>query len=198
MQLRFVLSCFLAVVAVLVTGLNLFVGHQQTSTATTTAQSEGVVLLNTFRGNITSSFAMNRLNQVNSAGQRRQQLPRRPSLDSIIQGKWNITGDASWLLDFSIIGFPKCGTSTLMFHLLNHPDVLTFKDERCEISYNQQAKLIRDLYHLPVKIDAVDGSAIKRGIKCPIDLENTKLAMPNYQKYFPKTNYVVGIRHPVS
>jgi len=30
----------------------------------------------------------------------------RPPLESIVEGKWNITGDASWLLDFSIIGFP--------------------------------------------------------------------------------------------
>jgi len=79
-----------------------------------------------------------------------------------------------------------------MFHLLSHPEVRTFEDERCEMSYNQQAVLIRDLY------SQLDGSQrIVRGIKCPIDLENTKLAMPNYQRYFPKTKFIVGIRHPV-
>lgn len=111
----------------------------------------------------------------------------RPPLDSLVQGR-NITGDVSWLLDFSIVGFPKCGTSTLMFNLLHHPEVGTFQDERCENSYNQQAKLVTDLYALKGRI---------RGIKCPFDLENTKLAMRNYQTYFRNTNYIVGLRHPV-
>lgn len=112
-------------------------------------------------------------------------------LNSILQG-WNITGDASWLLDFAIIGFPKCGTSTLMFHLLSHPEVKIFKDERCELAWNRQAILIRDLY-----LKFSPGSSFVRGIKCPGDLENTKLSLPNYQKFFPKTSYIIGIRHPV-
>jgi hypothetical protein len=39
-----------------------------------------------------------------------------PPLNSIAQG-WNITGNPSRLLDFAIVGFSKCGTSSLMFHL---------------------------------------------------------------------------------
>lgn len=116
---------------------------------------------------------------------------QRPPLESIVQG-YRITGDASWLLDFSIVGFPKCGTSTLMFHLQSHPQVAMFSDERCDMSYSKQALLARDLY-----TNFSDQDGLRRGIKCPMDLENTKLAMPNYQRYFPKTNYIVGIRHPV-
>jgi hypothetical protein len=116
-----------------------------------------------------------------------------PPLQSIVNG-WNITGDASWLLSFSIIGFPKCGTSTLMIHLGNHPQVRIFKDERCDMSYRRQAVLIRDLYN---GFQPVGSAELVRGIKCPGDLENTKLAIPNYQKFFPKTRYIVGIRHPI-
>lgn len=61
------------------------------------------------------------------------------------------------------------------------------------MSYNQHVTLIRDLY----KNFSVHDDRIARGIKCPLDLENTKLAMPNYQWLFPRTNYIVGIRHPV-
>jgi hypothetical protein len=120
----------------------------------------------------------------------REPVPR-PPLDSIVQG-WNITGDPSWLLNFAILGFPKCGTSTMMHHLSNHSEIQIFGDERCEMGANQHVPLIRDLYNeLPAGPDYV------RGIKCPMDLENTKLSMRNYQRVFPKTNYIVGVRHPV-
>jgi hypothetical protein len=119
----------------------------------------------------------------------REPVPR-PPLDTIIQG-WNITGDPSWLLNFAILGFPKCGTSTMMHHLSNHSQIQMFNDERCEMASNQEVPLIRDWYN---KLPAGD---YVRGIKCPMDLENTKLSMRNYQKVFPKTNYIVGLRHPV-
>lgn len=118
----------------------------------------------------------------------------RPPLKSIVQG-WNITGDPSWLLQFSIVGFPKSGTSTLMFHLKDHPEIHIFKDERCELAYNQQARLIEDMYrHFPA---ATETQRFVRGIKCPLDLESPQLSMTNYRKFFPKTDFIVGIRHPV-
>jgi hypothetical protein len=113
----------------------------------------------------------------------------RPPLDSIIHNKWNITGDPSWLLQFAIIGFPKCGTSTMMHHLSKHPQVSIFPDERCDLAYNQQAVLIKDSY-------LYLGKNKTRGIKCPMLLESTRLGMRNMHKFFPKTNYIVGIRHP--
>lgn len=114
----------------------------------------------------------------------------RPPLESLVK-KYNVTGDVSWLLNFAIIGFPKCGTSTLMFHLQNHPEVKIFSDERCDMAFNKQAQLVRDLYNNFPEGDYA------RGLKCPLDSESTKLGMPNYLKYFPKTRFLIGIRHPV-
>ncbi|GAX28530.1 hypothetical protein FisN_12Hu103 [Fistulifera solaris] len=114
----------------------------------------------------------------------------RPPLESLVND-YNVTGDASWLLNFAIIGFPKCGTSTLMFHLQNHPEVQIFSDERCDMAFNKQARLIRDLYN-----EFPDGD-YARGLKCPMDVESTQLGMPNYLKYFPTTRFLIGIRHPV-
>ncbi|CAB9521334.1 expressed unknown protein [Seminavis robusta] len=113
----------------------------------------------------------------------------RPPLESIIQG-WNITGDASWLLNVAIIGFPKTGTSTLMRYLHKSPRVHVFDEERCEMGYNQHARLMESLYK-----DIPPGHTL-RGIKCPRDLESN-LALHNYQTYFPKTDFLVGLRHPV-
>jgi hypothetical protein len=118
----------------------------------------------------------------------------RPPLSSIVQG-WNITGDASWLLQFSVVGFPKCGSSTLMHHLRDHPEVHMFADERCECSSNQHARLIKDLYSdFPA---STASQHYVRGIKCPMDLENNMVSIANYKKFFPKTDFIVGIRHPV-
>jgi hypothetical protein len=119
----------------------------------------------------------------------------RPRLSSLVQG-WNITRDVSWLIQFSIIGFPKSGTSTLMFHLRDHPEIHMFPHERCELSYNKQVHLIEDMYRqFPPAMNS--SHRFVRGIKCPMDLENRKLALSNYQKFFLKTDFIVGIRHPI-
>jgi hypothetical protein len=114
----------------------------------------------------------------------------RPPLESLVK-EYNVTGDVSWLLNFAIIGFPKCGTSTLMFHLQNHPEVQIFSDERCDMAFNKQARLIRDLYN-----EFPEGD-YARGLKCPMDVESTQLGMPNYFQFFPTTRFLIGIRHPV-
>jgi hypothetical protein len=124
----------------------------------------------------------------------REPIPR-PPLSEIVQG-WNITGDPSWLLDFAIAGFPKTGTSTLMHHLRNHPEISMFPDERCEVSANQHAKLMADLYQKLPPSNATN--TYRRILKCPSQFENTLLAMPNYKKFFPHTHFIAGIRHPVT
>ncbi|CAB9528585.1 expressed unknown protein [Seminavis robusta] len=113
----------------------------------------------------------------------------RPPLESIVQG-WNITGDASWLLNVAIIGFPKTGTTTLMKYLHKSRQVHIFDEERCEMTYNHHARLTESLYR-----DIPPGRTI-RGIKCPRDVES-KWARQNYQTFFPKTDFMVGLRHPV-
>lgn len=138
--------------------------------------------------NLSAVVAEVQINDINL-----EPIPR-PPLRSIVQG-WNITGDPSWLLQFSIVGFPKSGTSTLMFHLRSHPEIHIFKDERCELAYNQHVRLIEALYRNFPPSNA--SHRFVRGIKCPQDLENTKLSMRNYKKVFPKADFIVGIRHPV-
>ena len=114
----------------------------------------------------------------------------RPPLEQIVVD-WNITGDPQWLLNFAIVGFPKCGTSTMMHYFNQNTEVQIFPNERCDLGGNQQATLIKSLYN-----DFPPGDYV-RGIKCPSDLESQILALPAYGKYFPKTDFIVGIRHPV-
>jgi hypothetical protein len=62
--------------------------------------------------------------------------------------------------------------------------------ERCEMGNGHQADLIRKIY------EELPEGDYKRGIKCPRDLEND-FAVGNYAKFFPKTDFLVGMRHPV-
>jgi hypothetical protein len=120
----------------------------------------------------------------------RGRLYQKPRLERFVQG-WNITGDVSWLLDFAIIGFPKAGTSTLMLYLENQTEsVHMFHHERCEMGWNQHVPLLVDLHKY------YQGPHVKMGIKCPRDLE-VDLALSNYHTYFPRTKFIVGIRHPI-
>jgi len=113
-----------------------------------------------------------------------------PDIDSIVTGKYNVTGDMSFLVDFAIIGFPKCGTSTMMEYLDQSPHTKVAQKEKCELGTGRQAKLVRDLYaELPP-------GNFKRGIKCPRDLEN-EYAINKYTELLPNTNFLVGLRHPV-
>ena len=147
------------------------------------------------------------------------------------QKKDLIMGDTSWLLNFAVIGFPKCGTTTLMMHLQNHTEISMFPKEKCELALNQPIQLIHDLYYnLPSSYHNNNNNIIDnnnatnndntmnimdknvstypnlqppsihnykyRAIKCPSNTEKI-WAMKHYAKYFPQTDFVIGIRHPV-
>jgi hypothetical protein len=124
----------------------------------------------------------------------------KPKLTDYIQG-WNITGNVNWLLDFAIVGFPKAGTSTLMLYLQKqHKSIFMFDQERCEIGYNQHVPLLADLYKNYNYNQDYQGQQPpqlrKMGIKCPRDLESS-VALHNYKTFFPKTKFIVGLRHPI-
>lgn len=115
-------------------------------------------------------------------------MPRPP--EEAVVYDWNVTGDPQWLINFAITGFPKCGTSTLMHYFADNPEIQIFGNERCELGANQHVPLFRDMYQ------KFAGGDYVRGIKCPSNLENS-LALTNYAKWLPKTDMIVGIRHPV-
>lgn len=113
----------------------------------------------------------------------------KPRLEDYIQG-WNITKDVNWLLDFSIVGFPKTGTSTLMLYLKKQTQsIFVFDEERCELGFNQHVPLLKELHreYQPQRLT---------GIKCPRDLESD-YARNNYRSFFPETRFIVGVRNPI-
>jgi hypothetical protein len=68
-------------------------------------------------------------------------------LDQLVDPHNNtIIGDVQFLLDFSIIGFGKCGTSTMMHWLAGHKDIRSFRREVWDLVGFRPDKLIRRLY----------------------------------------------------
>ena len=103
-------------------------------------------------------------------------LKELPPISTLIGANGKIAAGAniSGLLDFSIIGFPKTGTTSLLRHLSEH--TISLPKEHCDLANNDTAKLVKDIYddharrlkQQQSKRDTVvlDGSLL-RGIKCP-------------------------------
>ena len=115
----------------------------------------------------------------------------RPPLNTIIDPINNtVIGDAQFLLDFAIIGFGKCGTSTLMHWLASHTsEIDCFREEIWELIYHKPHNLITLLYKglHPDK---------KRCYKCPAEITEQHI-MDYFRTLWPKTKLFIGIRHPV-
>jgi hypothetical protein len=125
-----------------------------------------------------------------------------PPMEELIgkDGKVAAHEDISWLLDFSIIGFAKTGTTSMLRHLalITHMP----PSETCDLSDSGAAKLVKDLYadrNKRLEVAEKHGEELNeqlRGIKCPQDI-SSDVAVHNYAKYFPNTKLIVGVRHPV-
>jgi hypothetical protein len=115
----------------------------------------------------------------------------RPPLEELIgDRKLNITGDVQFLLDFAILGFPKCGTSTMMRWLNQHSSASVIDVEVYDLMSNRPARLVNRLYKLPAD------EAHKRGYKSPNDVYHSN-ALGYLKQYWPETPLLVGLRHPV-
>jgi hypothetical protein len=142
-------------------------------------------------------------------------------LDQLVDPHNNtIIGDVQFLLDFSIIGFGKCGTSTMMHWLAGHDEVQSFRKEVWDLVGSRPDKLIRRLYQdLPsgnykrgYKVRSCPFLRIfpdsvfffgSRGNCCPLFCDKSPGEITQghvldcYRTLFPKTKLIVGVRHPV-
>lgn len=84
----------------------------------------------------------------------------RPPIETILNLETSeIIGDPRFLLDFAIVGFGKCGTTTMMNWLADNPQVQIFRNEVWQLMHGRPANLVRLLY------DELDTGHFKRGYK---------------------------------
>jgi len=102
----------------------------------------------------------------------------------------NVTQDVSDLLQFAVVGFGKCGTTTMMDWLSQNPSLKCWPEEVTDLMRSRPADLLAKLYSLP------SGGDFQRGYKSPLDLTMPHIPQ-QIAKYFSKTKLIIGIRHPV-
>ncbi|KAL3803151.1 hypothetical protein HJC23_003426 [Cyclotella cryptica] len=123
-------------------------------------------------------------------------------LDNDIAGRKDInTTD----LDFAILGFPKTGTTFLIYALQQHPQVVMPPDgtapyEFCQIHRKDGDQELRDWLNnssSSFKPPGMPASvSLKRGIKCPT-MVRAMNSIENLMKVSDATKLIVGVRHPV-
>jgi hypothetical protein len=123
----------------------------------------------------------------------------RPPLETLLRMSKNnkilVQGNVSFLLDFGILGFGKCGTSTMMHWLADHPEIRAFRHEKFELVQRKLGSFVRQLYQeLPAD---KDGIQYKRGYKSPRDIRYDHV-LDYYRKHFVHAKIILGIRHPVT
>jgi hypothetical protein len=114
-----------------------------------------------------------------------------PSLDKLVNGS-NVRQGAniSFLLQFGIVGFAKTATTYLTRWISSHEDVQMYNQEVHFLTTGRPGLFAKRMYALPA------GSQYKRGYKAPNDMTSP---LPRFllHFYFPKTDLILGIRHPI-
>lgn len=121
-----------------------------------------------------------------------------PPIDELIsQDGTTIIGDISWMLDFAIIAFPKSGTTFMKDHLNKTEETYVYDRELCMKRDGDVADFVRIYYDLHAKMNQPKyGKSIQFGLKCPGVFYRDDIHI--YRRYFPRTKFIIGLRHPIS
>mmetsp|Transcript_68372 Transcript_68372/g.101549 ORF Transcript_68372/g.101549 Transcript_68372/m.101549 type:complete len:414 (+) Transcript_68372:69-1310(+) len=134
-----------------------------------------------------------------------------PPLSKFVQNQ-EIISDVSSLLDFYIIGFPKCGTTALKNYFARDVDeVLMGSSEICLWKSNHYriiANLASELHDMKEtskhalqrqKAERTVMTSFKRAIKCPNIIFDDECpdCIKRTTDIFHKTSLIVALRHPI-
>lgn len=103
------------------------------------------------------------------------------------------------MLDFIVAGFPKCGTTTLLYAFLRHNETRIAPKEFCGMNGNGKAENRITSLNQVIQGFSVNNTSelpVKRGIKCPMAISDTT-GIQLISANFRYTKIIVGVRHPV-
>jgi len=112
--------------------------------------------------------------------------------DYEIQGESNNDN----IIDFFIAGFPKCGTTSLLYAFGKHNETSISAREYCAIDSSSKTEsqiistLLESLDNLPSSLKT------KKGIKCPMSIRDMR-GIKKIDTQSPGTKIIIGMRHPV-
>lgn len=100
-------------------------------------------------------------------------------------------------LDFVIAGFPKCGTTTLLFAFAGHEETEISPKEKCSFT-NPQLSDKRALHKIDKEAlaELSESKDIQRGLKCPNGIKNSD-SIERLYMHSPRAKIFVGVRHPI-
>jgi Sulfotransferase domain len=112
-----------------------------------------------------------------------------------------LVGDVQFLLDYAIVGFSKCGTTTLLKWIRRDPDVLTFKREIHELVNDNPGRLVERLYQNILDnpnstSNTNQPKTFLQGFKNPEILQVPK-ALQHMHAYWPETKLIISVRNPL-
>ena len=122
-----------------------------------------------------------------------------PSLSSLTDGT-KVHTDVSWMLDFAITGFAKCGTTWMMNYLRRNGRASgELWVNQGEVHFMRKpegpAKMVKLMYKTH-EADVAEGTKRLYGVKNPAEME-IEGSLGRYAEYFPQTKFIISLRHPV-
>jgi hypothetical protein len=120
---------------------------------------------------------------------------KRGEKESRLQGHYAKDEEVPQQLDFFVAGFPKCGTTSLLYALRKHPETSISSKEVCFDNPNvSKDEAISRINAAIAELD-LDPS-VKRGVKCPTGIRSSE-GLDRLQHHSPNTRMLIGVRHPV-
>jgi len=105
--------------------------------------------------------------------------------------------NASMSLDFVIAGFPKCGTTTLVYAFRDHEETDVGSKEKCAFTSPQisDSRAVQRMY-MESLLELNQSPDMKRGMKCPTGIKNAD-SIERLHMHSPQAKVIIGVRHPV-
>ena len=104
-------------------------------------------------------------------------------------------------INFAVIGFSKCGTTYLLQHVLNTSQIYWGNKDGGlprEIHDLRKGRIkeFNQKYEGHLNKKTIDGHRVFNGFKSPEVLQSESFLL-NMETHFPKTDFIVSIRHPI-
>jgi hypothetical protein len=184
-------------------------GHQPSRRRATKAVLSNAPLFSpTPLPSITTNTTLTLQNSSSSIIQDEPSIDIIPPLASLVNFSTNeIQGDVQFLLDYAVVGFAKCGSTTLSMWLDKHPEISDFPREVWDVYHGRNVDFIQRMHDKRAKeiIKSMSkqsnhsqhhGDRKLHGYKCPGDITRQQ-PLNTLTKHFPKTKLIITMRHPV-
>ena len=100
-------------------------------------------------------------------------------------------------LDFVIAGFPKTGTTSLLYAFSDHPETAIASSERCAVTSPMATDEIAFKKLQEALSELSPSRHVKRAIKCPGAVYHAYNSIVRMEQHAPNAKFVIGVRHPI-